>query len=374
MRSGTDCLQGTVEALGRLQASVSCWRPECFGPVPEPSWRIFFRSRGNFGEPGTNAAQPLVRTGGLRRGRARHPEGLGLSSRQATWISDSSWSSRRNRRQVKGAPEVTVLDEILAGVNADLAERQSRVGLEELKARCARVPDAKPVLPGFRDEGVRVIAEVKRASPSRASLAEIPDPAALAREYESGGAFAISVLTEQRKFGGSLADLDAVRQAVDAPLLRKDFIVSSYQLWEARAHGADIALLIVAALEQNALVSLVERAESIGLTPLVEAHDEEEVRRALDAGAKLLGINARSLKTLEVDRDTFARLAPLIPDGVVKVAESGVRGPHDVIEYARAGADAVLVGETLVTGKDPRVAVADLVAAGAHPALRQARP
>ncbi|WP_331272142.1 indole-3-glycerol phosphate synthase TrpC [Motilibacter aurantiacus] len=269
---------------------------------------------------------------------------------------------------------MTVLDEILAGVNADLAERQSRVGLEELKARCARVPDAKPVLPGFRDEGVRVIAEVKRASPSRASLAEIPDPAALAREYESGGAFAISVLTEQRKFGGSLADLDAVRQAVDAPLLRKDFIVSSYQLWEARAHGADIALLIVAALEQNALVSLVERAESIGLTPLVEAHDEEEVRRALDAGAKLLGINARSLKTLEVDRDTFARLAPLIPDGVVKVAESGVRGPHDVIEYARAGADAVLVGETLVTGKDPRVAVADLVAAGAHPALRQARP
>lgn len=154
-------------------------------------------------------------------------------------------------------------------------------------------------------------------------------------------------------------------------MLRKDFIVTSYQLWEARAAGADLALLIVAALDQNQLVGLIDRATSIGLTALVEVHDEEEVERALDAGATLVGVNARNLKTLEVDRDTFSRLAPRIPDEVVRVAESGVRDPHDVFEYAKQGANVVLVGETLVTGDDPRSAVADLVAAGAHPALKR---
>ena len=132
-------------------------------------------------------------------------------------------------------------------------------------------------------------------------------------------------------------------------------------------------LLIVAALEQPALVSLVERAVSIGLTPLVECHDAEEVARAVDAGARIVGVNARDLRSLEVDRTLFARLAPAIPDSVVRVAESGVRGPHDLIEYARAGADAVLVGESLVTGGDPRAAVVELVTAGAHPALRHGR-
>jgi indole-3-glycerol phosphate synthase len=160
---------------------------------------------------------------------------------------------------------------------------------------------------------------------------------------------------------------------VDIPVLRKDFIVTSYQLWEARAYGADLALLIVAALEQSALESLIERAESIGLTPLVEVHDEDEVDRAVEAGAKVIGVNARNLRTLEVDRGTFERVAPEIPEGLVKVAESGVRGPHDLIAYANEGADAVLVGESLVTGKDPKTAVADLVAAGTHPALRHGR-
>jgi len=225
----------------------------------------------------------------------------------------------------------------------------------------------------FRGTEVAVIAEVKRASPSKGALAAIADPAALAADYEAGGARVISVLTEKRRFGGSLEDLAAVREAVDVPVLRKDFIVSSYQLWEARAHGADLVLLIVAALEQNALVSLVERAVSIGLVPLVEVHTEDELDRAADAGATIIGINARNLRTLEVDRTVFAQLAPRVPEGVIKIAESGVRGPHDLLAYAAAGADAVLVGESLVTGKDPRSAVADLVTAGSHPALRTDR-
>lgn len=268
---------------------------------------------------------------------------------------------------------VSVLDEIIDGVSADLAERQARVSLDEIKELAAAAPPAKDALGALRAGGVAVIAEVKRSSPSKGALAAIADPAGLAADYEAGGAAVISVLTEQRRFGGSLDDLDAVRARVDIPVLRKDFIVTSYQLWEARAHGADLALLIVAALDQNALVSLIERAKSIGLTPLVEVHDEEETERALEAGAQIIGVNARNLKTLEVDRANFARIAPMIPDTVVRIAESGVRGPHDLIAYANSGADAVLVGESLVTGRDPRSSVADLVAAGAHPALRHGR-
>jgi len=265
---------------------------------------------------------------------------------------------------------MSVLDEIVDGVRRDLAEREVAVPLDQVKLVARSAPDALDPMPRFRADGVSVIAEVKRSSPSKGAIAEITDPAALAADYEAGGASTISVLTEQRRFGGSLDDLRAVRRRVSIPVLRKDFIVTSYQLWEARAAGADLALLIVAALDQVRLECLVDRAQSIGLTPLVEVHDEEEVDRALEAGATLIGVNARNLKTLEVDRDTFSRLAPRIPDDVVRVAESGVRGPHDVFEYAKQGAHVVLVGETLVKGKDPRTAVADLVAAGAHPALK----
>ena len=266
----------------------------------------------------------------------------------------------------------TVLDDIIAGVRADLQERQSRVTLDDLKSRAVRVDPAKDALAVLRgrDDGVRVIAEVKRSSPSKGALAMIADPAALAGDYEAGGASVISVLTEQRRFGGSLDDLVAVRAAVDIPVLRKDFIVTSYQVWEARAHGADLVLLIVAALDQDELVGLIERTRSLGMTPLVEVHDEQEALRALEAGAELIGVKNRNLKTLDVDRSVFARVAAMLPDHVVRVAESGVRGPHDVLEFARAQADAVLVGEALVTGGDPRTAVADLVAAGAHPASR----
>lgn len=265
-----------------------------------------------------------------------------------------------------------VLDEIIAGVRQDVAARQEAVPFDVLKARVAAVPPARDALAALREPGVGVIAEVKRRSPSRGSLASIGDPAHLAGEYEAGGARMISVLTEERRFDGSLADLDAVRATVRIPVLRKDFVICSYQVHEARAHGADAVLLIVAALDQNTLVGLRERVESLGMTALVEAHTEDEASRAVDAGARVIGINARDLRTLEVDRSTFERIAPGLPTNVVKVAESGVRGPLDLIAYAAAGADAVLVGEGLVTTADPRHAVAELVTAGAHPATPSA--
>lgn len=269
---------------------------------------------------------------------------------------------------------MTVLDDIVAGVREDLAARQELTSLDALKERASRVPGALECKSRLKaDHAVAVIAEVKRSSPSKGALAPIADPAALAVEYETGGAAAISVLTEQRRFRGSLDDLDAVRARVDVPVLRKDFVVTPYQVWEARAHGADLVLLIVAALEQTVLTSLVERVHSLGMTALVEVHTVDEVERAIDAGAQVIGVNSRNLKTLEVDRTTFARLAPAIPDEYVRIAESGVRGPHDVMDYARSGAHAVLVGEALVTDDAPRNSVADLVAAGAHPSLWSVR-
>jgi indole-3-glycerol phosphate synthase len=261
-----------------------------------------------------------------------------------------------------------VLDEILAGVREDVGRRQEQVPLERIRQLATAAPPPLDAYAALRRQGVAVIAEVKRSSPSKGRIAEIADPADLAGEYAGGGARCISVLTEGRWFGGSLDDLVAVRAAVDIPVLRKDFVISSYQVHEARAHGADLVLLIVAALEQNALVGLLERIESLGMTALVEVHDEEEADRALDAGAQVIGVNARNLRTLEVDRAVFERIAPGLPNSIVKVAESGVRGPHDLIRYASAGADAVLVGEGLVTQKSPREAVAELVNAGNHPA------
>jgi indole-3-glycerol phosphate synthase len=258
----------------------------------------------------------------------------------------------------------SVLDEIVDGVLVDLAERESRVPLAELRLRAEQAPAARDPLPALRAPGVSVIAEVKRRSPSKGALADIPDPASLASAYSAGGAAVVSVLTEGRRFGGSLDDLRAVRAAIDLPVLRKDFVVTPYQLHESRAAGADLVLLIVAALDQPTLESLHREAVEIGLTPLVEVHDEAEVARAVAAGAQLVGVNARNLKTLQVDPETFARVAPSIPDGCVRVAESGISGAAEVADLARFGADAVLVGEALVRDGDPAGAVARMVAAG----------
>ena len=246
-----------------------------------------------------------------------------------------------------------MLTDLLAGSLADAAARREALPLAELEARALARPAALDALEFLRPaDHIKVIAEIKRASPSRGSLAEIRDPAALATQYEAGGASTISVLTEGRKFGGSLADLEAVRSVVTVPVLRKDFIGEEYQILEARAAGADLILLIVAALDQPTLERLYRFTQDLGMTALVETHDADEVARAVDLGAGLIGVNARNLSTFELDRELFGRVADQIPAGVIRVAESAVLGVDDVTRYRRAGADVILVGEALVTN-DP---------------------
>ena len=225
-------------------------------------------------------------------------------------------------------------------------------------ARPAAIDAVTALAPADR---VKIIAEVKRASPSRGPLADIPDPAALAVSYETGGASAISVLTEGRKFGGSLDDLRAVRDVVSIPVLRKDFIADPYQVFEARAAGADLVLLIAAALDQKLITELHTLVRELGMTALVETHNADEVSRALDLGASVIGVNARDLSTFELDQDLFGSLADQIPSGVIRIAESAVKTAADVAHYRAAGADVVLVGEALVTG-DPVATLREFLA------------
>lgn len=268
---------------------------------------------------------------------------------------------------------MSVLDDIISGVREDLEERRTLVTQADLEAVVGDLPAPLDPRPSFRSPGLSVIAEVKRRSPSKGHLADIPDPAALAAAYAAGGADAISVLTEQRRFGGSLDDLRTVRAAVPTPVLRKDFMVTDYQLLEARAAGADLVLLMVSALDDVALRDLHQTARDLGLTVLTEVHDEDELERALAVDADVVGVNARDLKTLEVRPDTFGRLAPHLPADVVKVAESGVTGLADAQRFAGEGADVVLVGEALVKDGDPRVAVAAMRAVPTGPARQDTR-
>ena len=247
-----------------------------------------------------------------------------------------------------------MLAELVAGALEDAAERQTTRSHSVVEAEALAQRPALDALSFLAPaEQLKIIAEVKRASPSRGSLAAIADPAELATRYAAGGASAISVLTEGRKFLGSLADLEAVRASVTVPVLRKDFIATEYQVLEARAAGADLVLLIVAALDQATLVRLHDFVVELGMTPLVETHDAIEVSRAVDLGARLVGVNARNLSTFELDSDLFGRQADRIPAGTIKVAESAVKTVADVAHYRSAGADVVLVGEALVTGDDP---------------------
>jgi indole-3-glycerol phosphate synthase len=206
-----------------------------------------------------------------------------------------------------------------------------------------------------------VIAEVKRSSPSKGALAAIADPAALAEQYQEAGASAISVLTELRRFSGSLADLDAVRKRVTLPILRKDFMVDEYQFFEARAHGADLVLLIVAGLSDSQLNEFAALTSELGMRALVEVHTNQELERALEIKPELIGINSRNLKTLEVDPKAFAELLPQIPSELIRVAESGISQRSDVEFAQKFGANAILVGEALVKAGDPNLAMRELL-------------
>lgn len=258
-----------------------------------------------------------------------------------------------------------MLDELVAGAVADASERRAARSLAQVEADALAQAPALDALAALAPTArVKIIAEVKRASPSRGELAAIADPAALAVSYQTGGASAISVLTEGRRFGGSLHDLEQVRAAVEIPVLRKDFIAEPYQVFEARAAGADLVLLIVAALDDAALQELHGLIQQLGMTALVETHSAREVDRALELGAAVVGVNARNLSTFELDRDLFGTLADRIPSGVIRIAESAVLEPADVTHYREAGADVVLIGEALVKGDDPVATLEQFLAAG----------
>jgi indole-3-glycerol phosphate synthase len=256
----------------------------------------------------------------------------------------------------------TILDEIVDWKRREVARRKRALSLADIQADIARAPTPRSLVDALRRPGVSLVAEIKRASPSKGLLRPDLDPAALAREYEANGASAISVLTDEHFFQGRLAHLRAVRREVPrVPVLRKDFVLEAYQVFEARAAGADAVLLIVAALSDDELRSLYRLARCLGMAALVEVHDEAELARALAIEPRIVGVNNRDLRTFQVDLETTARLRALVPDDVVLVAESGVHTPDDVARLAAMGADAMLVGEALVRAQDVGGKVRELV-------------
>ncbi len=265
-----------------------------------------------------------------------------------------------------------VLDEIISHKRSELALRQHRRPVADLVAACRRLPPAldfeAALRPSLRDR-VRLVAEVKKASPSQGVLNAHLDPVAQAESYAGAGAAAISVLTDEKYFRGRLEDLVAVRAAVGIPLLRKEFIVEEYQLWESRAAGADAVLLIVAALDPQSLRDLMQAARGIGLATLVEVHTQPELELALRADASVIGVNNRDLQTLRTSLDPSLALLPRIPAGPVAVSESGIATRADVEQVVAAGAHAILVGEGLVRAADVTTKVRELLLEGSHPAV-----
>ena len=252
---------------------------------------------------------------------------------------------------------MSVLSEIIAGVREDLAAR--RVSLAQIHDLILQAPQV--ITPKFSKLNLGVIAEVKRSSPSKGDLAPISDPAELAKRYQENGASAISVLTEARRFKGSIIDLDQVRKAVDIPILRKDFMVDEYQFYEARAHGVDLVLLIVAGISQSQLKDYYALTSELGMRAIVEIHDLAELEIAMDLSPEIVGVNSRNLKTLKVDVNNFVQLLPEIPNTVIKVAESGISNAKEVSDLRTLGADAILVGETLVKAGDPIRTLRELI-------------
>jgi len=254
------------------------------------------------------------------------------------------------------------LQRITEARRADAQRRRSEGALTLAQAAARSAGTARDFHAALAHPGLSLIAEIKRASPSAGDIAPGARPSDLARAYQKGGASAVSVLTEPDHFRGSLEDLREARAACDLPVLRKDFLCDALHVWEARGAGADAILLIVAALTQTELVSLADLATDLGMAVLVEVHSSGEIERAVDAGARIIGINTRDLATLAVDPDVVAKLRPLVPEGRLVVGESGVSTPADVAALRAAGVDAVLVGEAVMRAPDPAAKIADLLA------------
>ena len=257
-----------------------------------------------------------------------------------------------------------ILDEILANKRAEVDERQAREAEDAVARRAAAAPPPRDFHGALRAPGVSIIAEVKRQSPAKGALRLDMDAPTMAATYAEAGAACVSVLTDEKYFKGSDADLVAVREQVQVPVLRKDFVVSRYQIHEARALGADAILLIVLALQPAEIVEYARLAADLGMIALVEVHSEDELRVALDCGATLVGINNRDLTRMVTDLETTAKLRPLVPDGVTLVSESGIRTPAEIAWLRDLGVDAALVGESLVTAPDPAALLGEFLAAG----------
>ena len=243
----------------------------------------------------------------------------------------------------------------------EIAGLKEETPIRTLKTMTRDLPFPRDFRGALRKPGIALIAEVKKSSPSAGVIAGELDPASIAREYEVGGASAISVLTESAYFGGDLADLTAVKDAVEIPVLRKDFIIDPYQIYEARVARADAILLIAELLDRGELTNYLRIARELGLVCLVESHSREELEKAIGSGAEIIGVNNRNLKTLEVDIDTSIQLIPLIPTDRIRVAESGIKSGEDAESVLKAGADAILVGEVLVRSKNPGLKIGELI-------------
>lgn len=255
--------------------------------------------------------------------------------------------------------ESNALNGIIEGVLEDVAQRSVPVSM--LREKLANAPQLRDAYAALNKEGMSLIAEVKRSSPSKGDLAEISDPISLAKSYQDGGADLVSVLTEERKFKGRVSDLIGVRQSINLPVLRKDFIVTEFQVYESRILGSDLLLLIIAGLSKSQLIDFYQLATELGMSVLVEVHTISEAEVALDIGAKIIGVNCRNLKTLELDKNAFELILPKLPNSVVKIAESGISTRTEVEAVAELGANAVLVGETLVKSGNPVHTIKDLL-------------
>jgi indole-3-glycerol phosphate synthase len=267
---------------------------------------------------------------------------------------------------------MTVLDEIIAHKRVEVAAHRAAMSIDALRTRATVAPRPRDLAAAIAGPPLKVIAEVKRASPSAGAIRTAADPVAMARLYASAGASAVSVLTDAKYFSGSLDDLVAVRGAIGLPILRKDFTVDPYQLYEARVAGADAVLLIAGAIPAADLAALARLAAELGLTALVEVHSDRDLDDALSIGARLIGINNRDLHSLRTDLATTHRLRPRIPAGITVISESGIATPDDVANVAGAGIDAILVGTSLMASSDPGAHLRALLAATAAPGGRRA--